>query len=106
MTITDSAMAGRLERLARAYGLSDEAFCAKFGLSAPQWAHVKAGRPIGLAAAIRIVEKAGVTLDWIYLGRVEGLSVIMARSLGEQEVSLARAILDRRQAEAALGLPS
>jgi hypothetical protein len=96
---------GRLERLARALGLSDTAFCAKFGLSDRQWVLAKTGRPIGLAAASRIVDEAGVTLDWIYRGRVEGLPVIMARSLGEPEVSAARAILDGRQPETAEPLP-
>lgn len=95
----------RLKRLAHALGLSDTAFCAKLGLSERQWALIKTGRPIGLGVALRIVDKAGVTLDWIYLGRVEGLSVVLAARLGEPEISAVRAILDGRQGEPAQSLP-
>ena len=58
-------------------------FCVRFGFTVPQWSNYENGRPIGKAAALKLVSKIhGLTLDWIYLGNSSGLTMEMAKRLG------------------------
>jgi hypothetical protein len=46
--------------------------------------NVECGAPLSKEMALRIVRKfPGVTLDWLFLGRTEGLTAEMARALSE-----------------------
>ena len=50
------------------------------------WNNVECGHPLSKDMAILLVQKCpGVDLDWLLLGKVEGLTVQMARALGVLE---------------------
>jgi transcriptional regulator with XRE-family HTH domain len=73
----------RLLRLRTAMAGSQVEFCSRFGFKVPQWSNYENGRPIGKAAALKLVTKIhGLTLDWIYLGNSSGLTMEMAKRLG------------------------
>lgn len=75
------------DRIARLRKIMDEnrpAFAKQNGFSASQLANWEYGlRRISPDAAIRLVERYGVTLDWIYLGRVSALPHSLATALSE-----------------------
>jgi hypothetical protein len=53
------------------------------GITPHHWYNVLRGSSLGIALAQRIVRTfAGVSLDWLYLGRPEGLSCQIAEKLG------------------------
>src|SRR5215470_2070516 len=53
------------------------------GITLHRWYNVLRGSPLSIALAQRIVLNfPGVSLDWLYLGRPEGLSCQMAENLG------------------------
>jgi plasmid maintenance system antidote protein VapI len=59
-----------------------QAFAEFLGVERSTWNNVECGAPLGKEMALRIVRKfPGVTLDWLFLGRPEGLTVEMARML-------------------------
>ena len=60
------------------------AFAEFLGIERGRWNNVECGAPLSKEMALRIVRKfPGVTLDWLFLGRPEGLTVEMARALSE-----------------------
>lgn len=64
----------RLVTLREALGYNQLAFCALVGISQPAMSNYEKGfRRPDLDAAINIQLKTGVTLDWIYLGKRDGL---------------------------------
>jgi transcriptional regulator with XRE-family HTH domain len=78
------ATADRMVRLREAFAPSQTEFCQRYGFSVPQWSNYENGQPIGRKAAISLVHQIdGLSLDWLYLGTIEGLTVAMARRLGE-----------------------
>jgi hypothetical protein len=61
-----------------------QAFANFLGVERGRWNNVECGAPLGKEMAVRIVRKfPGVTLDWLILGRPEGLTVEMAHALSE-----------------------
>lgn len=49
-------------------------FCRKAGMSPSAWNNYETGdRRISIDAAIALCDRFGVTLDWIYRGRIAGL---------------------------------
>ena len=55
-------------------------FAELLGVERGRWNNVECGAPLGKEMALRIVRKyLGVTLDWLFLGRTEGLTVEMAQ---------------------------
>jgi transcriptional regulator with XRE-family HTH domain len=79
------ASAERMLRLRNTFGLTQAAFAKEFGFTTRQWSNYENGRPVGHTAAMQLIEKIpGLSLDWIYRGRIEGLSVAMAVALGER----------------------
>ena len=59
-----------------------QAFANFLGVDRGRWNNVECGAPLSKDMALRIVRKfPGVTLDWLFLGRPEGLTVEMARML-------------------------
>ena len=78
----------RARRLREAMGFNgrggQQAFANFLGVERGRWNNVECGAPLGKEMAVRIVRKfPGVTLDWLILGRPEGLTVEMARALSE-----------------------
>ena len=52
------------------------------GVDRGRWNNIECGAPLSKEMALRIVRKfPGVTLDWLFLGRTEGLTAEMARTL-------------------------
>ena len=65
---------------------SQKAFADFLGITEDRWGNVERGLPLSKTLAILLVEKCpGVTLDWLLLGKVEGLTLRMARALGVLE---------------------
>ena len=78
----------RARRLREAMGFNgrggQQAFANFLGIERGRWNNVECGAPLGKEMALRIVRKfPGVTLDWLFLGRPEGLTAEMARALSE-----------------------
>ena len=78
----------RARRLREAMGFNgrgaQQAFAELLGIERGRWNNVECGAPLGKEMALRIVRKfPGVTLDWLFLGRPEGLTAEMARMLSE-----------------------
>ena len=78
------ARSKRLRRLRQEFGPTQVAFCRKYGFTVTQWSNFERGGPLGFAAAQQLYFKIpGLSLDWFYSGHVEGLTIGMARILGE-----------------------
>jgi transcriptional regulator with XRE-family HTH domain len=59
-------------------------FAARIGVSSSRWANYEGDHPVPLAIAQKIIEAVpGLTLDWIYLGKPDGLPLALARRLEE-----------------------
>jgi hypothetical protein len=55
----------------------------RLGIVLQRWCNILRGSPLSIRLAQRIVLTfPGVSLDWLYLGRPEGLSCEMAEKLG------------------------
>ena len=81
---SDASRADRMRRLRQLYGPTQVAFCRRYGFSYSQWANFEAGKPVSHKAAMQLVEQIpDLSLDWIYLGTISGLSIRMAQLLGE-----------------------
>ncbi len=48
-------------------------FCERVGIKPPTWNNWEKGRHPGLEYMIKVHDKTGATLDWIYLGEPAGL---------------------------------
>jgi transcriptional regulator with XRE-family HTH domain len=89
-----AAIAERLRLMRMAYGrtqgvgdISQSAFCAVVGISPQLWNNAEVGHTgLGLQSAIKMAKRIGITLDWIYLGRREGLPVNMATEISKLEI--------------------
>ena len=78
----------RAHRLREAMGFNGRggqlAFAEFLGIERGRWNNVECGAPLSKEMALRIVRKfPGVTLDWLFLGRTEGLTAEMALALSE-----------------------
>lgn len=63
-------------------GLSQKDFAAKHGFNQTQWNNWERGvRRIPIDDAERLVNIYGLTLDFIYMGRRDGLSAAVAKAL-------------------------
>ena len=61
-----------------------QAFANFLSVDRGRWSNVECGAPLSKEMALRIVRKfPGVTLDWLFLGRPEGLTAEMALALSE-----------------------
>lgn len=77
--------AERLLRLRLAMGYESQgAFAALLGMSPPRWNNVEKGLPLSRDIAFRLVQTIpGLTLDWLYFGKPDGLPLELLRRLGE-----------------------
>ena len=63
---------------------AQQKFAELLNVERGRWNNIECGAPLSKEMALRIVRKfPGVTLDWLFLGRTEGLTVEMARALSE-----------------------
>ena len=59
-------------------------FAELLGVDRGRWNNVECGAPLSKEMALRIVRQfPGVTLDWLFLGRTEGLTAEMALALSD-----------------------
>lgn len=59
-------------------------FAAQFGFEVKRWNNFERGSPLSKEAAIQLVSKIpGLTLDWLFLGKEDGLPVKLQRELVE-----------------------
>lgn len=82
---SNSPLALRARRLVQAMGFDTSAeFAEWLGVSATRWNNVERGYPLGGGLA-RILKQfiPGLSYEWLYHGNPDGLSVEMARKLGE-----------------------
>ena len=81
----DEERGERMRRLRLTVGLSQLAFAKHCGLgSRNQWTNIERGFPITAQVALKLKRRfPGLSLDWIYFGTCDGLTVDMARRLGE-----------------------
>jgi transcriptional regulator with XRE-family HTH domain len=82
---SDQERAERANRLRRALGYPQSSAFATFLRVSPQrWNNVENGKPLGSELAIRVVRAVpGLTLDWLYFGKADGMPFELARRLGE-----------------------
>ena len=81
----DDPLAERLSRLRKSLGYeTGVAFAAFLGISAQRWNNIEGGYPLSKDMAFKLVQSVpGLTLDWLYFGRADGLPLDLARRLGE-----------------------
>jgi DNA-binding XRE family transcriptional regulator len=59
-------------------------FAKRVGLEMTAWNNAEKGYPLSIRVALKLVHVFhGLSLDWLYLGRAEGLSSKMFDLLGE-----------------------
>ena len=59
-------------------------FAHSLGISDNRWRNLENGYPLGKEVAFLLVQKIpGLSLDWLYYGRNEGLSIRLGQRLGE-----------------------
>ena len=61
---------------------NQRAFAERIEVEYKRWNNYERGLPLSLQIAIQLIEHIpGLTLDWIFLGRTDGLSPALAREL-------------------------
>jgi len=54
----------------------------RLGVSNQRWSNVTRGLPLGMDLTRRLVTRfPGLTTDWLWFGRTDGMSVAMAKAL-------------------------
>ncbi len=78
-------VSARLKLLREALGVSTQAKMAdELGVEFNRYNNVERGKPLGHELAVLICRRfPGVTLDWLYFGKADGLPLELARRLGE-----------------------
>lgn len=70
----DTAKRLKVLRYYAGCGDSQTRFAGTYGFTVQLWNNLERGHPLSKDAAIRLVQKIpGLTLDWLHLGRVDGL---------------------------------
>lgn len=82
---SDEAVSERLKLLRRVVsGESQTAFAARLGVETKRWNNFERGSPLSKEVAFLIVKKfPNVTLDWLWLGRPDGMPTRFQRELEE-----------------------
>ncbi|WP_316196313.1 MULTISPECIES: helix-turn-helix transcriptional regulator [unclassified Bradyrhizobium] len=82
---SQEAVAGRLRLLRKVVsGENQTAFAARIGIEPKRWNNFERGSPLSKEVAILLVQKfPDITLDWLFLGRSDGLTVKRQRELEE-----------------------
>lgn len=85
----DTARRVKILRYWAKCGDSQTRFAALYGFSVKHWNNFERGHPLSKEAAIQLVRKIpGLTLDWLHLGRSEGLPGRLRAELQEAEKEL------------------
>jgi hypothetical protein len=93
--LSNEAVARRLMALRYSVaGDNQTRFASQIGIGIKSWNNSERTGNISRSTAIMLCEKfPGLTLDWLYRGREDGLSVARQRSLHEAEINLTSADL-------------
>jgi transcriptional regulator with XRE-family HTH domain len=80
-------LTARMRVLRESYGFSghggQQAFAKHLGVGGNRWSNVENGRDLGIELALIIVERCpGTSLDWLYLGKADGLTLSTMQRLG------------------------
>jgi hypothetical protein len=76
----------RLKILRTALGQTLGGMAEMIGYSTPQsWANFEDGRPFGPQLAIRLCQRTGVDMPWIYYGREDGLPLLLLKKIKAAE---------------------
>jgi hypothetical protein len=80
---SNEAVAERLKLLRKVIsGESQTAFAARLNVEVKRWNNFERGMPLSKEVAFTIVRKfPNVTLDWLWLGRADGMPVRFQREL-------------------------
>jgi hypothetical protein len=82
-------VARRLRTLQKAVGGRGTTMADRLDISPQRWGNFLGGKPLNREVAIKLVQTIpGLTLDWLYLGKIDGLTVELARMLEEAEKQL------------------
>lgn len=82
----ESEVAQRLRTLRALKGLSGPKFAEWLEIEYPRWNNFERGFPLPAPIALLLCRRfPGLTLDWLYRGRLEGLTLDLADRLGELE---------------------
>lgn len=87
-------------RILRVYSRSPNqtAFAARYGFELKSWNNYERGFSLPSWAAIQLVQKfPGLTLDWIYLGKEDGLPGRLREELEEARANMSEAPTARRR---------
>lgn len=84
---TPEVIGARLKLLREAFGFHEaKAWCEHVGIAPNAWNHFERGRRAPtVEAALKVAVKTGASLDWIYRGLEETLSVKVQKALMEAE---------------------
>lgn len=98
-TELESDVRERVKRLRLAMQLpTQQSMADHLGIEFNRWNNVERGLPLGHDLAVKLCQKfPGVTLDWLYFGKPDGLPLELARRLGEVPESESTATLSRRR---------
>jgi len=89
---TNTDIARRIIALREALGHNQSAFAALVGISQPAMNNYEKGlRRPDLDVAVRIHQRTGVTLDWLYLGNRSGLPAHLLARLPDISAPAAQA---------------
>jgi hypothetical protein len=81
----DAIVGRRLRHLRQALGYRHgNTFAAFLGIPPSRWNNLENGFPLSKEVAFLLVRRiSGLSLDWLYFGRTDGLSMRLGRQLGE-----------------------
>lgn len=75
-------LASRLRLLRAEKGFSGPRFAEWIGVEYPRWNNYERGYPLPAPIALILCQKfPGLTLDWLYRGRLEGMTLDLVRRL-------------------------
>jgi hypothetical protein len=93
----DTAQRLKALRVYSGCGDSQTRFAIRYGFTVKQWNNFERGSPLSKEAAIQLVRKfPGLTLDWLHLGKVEGLPGTLRSELEEAGNALISAEATKR----------
>ncbi len=97
---SNEAVSERLRLLRKVVsGENQTAFAARLGIEIKRWNNFERGMPLSKEVAILLVKKfPDVTLDWIYLGNENGLSVRRQREFIEAGKTTTAAVRSKGRA--------
>jgi hypothetical protein len=85
----DTARRLKILRTYAQCGDSQTRFAVKYGFSVKQWNNFERGFPLSNPVAIQLVKQfPGLTLDWLYLGKADGLPGTLRTELEAAEKAM------------------